>query len=158
MDCRKFEQWILLSLENEITSRQKDVLEKHLNGCAVCRKTLEDYRSVRHLLTTMPLEPVPVLPWPVAEKGEKPFPAWRRFVLAPAALAVCLLLAIGIIKFRRAPLSVPVQNGPGANLLAGVSEREFFDVNFPNSRDYQYFIENLSAEEQETFFTILKEM
>ncbi len=161
MSCRRFERWILLSLENELTSRQKDVLAKHLNGCAECRKVLEDYRSVRRLLTAMPLEPVPVLPvfnCPAAEKRERPFLVRKRFVLAPAALAVCLLLAIGIIKFRNAPLSVPIQNGSSADLFAGVSELEFFDVNFQNTTDYHYLMENLSAEEQETFFNILKEM
>ena len=158
MNCQKFERWIVLSLEGEITSRQKDVLEKHLKECAECRKALEDYRSVRHLFATLPLEPVPVLPAfkrSVPEKRKMALPVLRRAVLAPAALAVCLLLAIGIIKFRNVPLSVPVQNNSSANLLAGVSEREFFNVNFPNSTDYHYFIENLSAEEQETFFNIL---
>ena len=158
MNCQKFERWIVLSLEGEITSRQKYVLENHLKECAGCRKVLEDYRSVRHLFSALPPEPVPVLPWSVPEKRKTPFPVLRRTVLVPAALAVCLLLTIGIIKFRNAPLSVPVQNSSTANLLAGVSEREFFDVNFPNSTDYHYFIETLSDEEQETFFNILKEM
>ena len=158
MNCQKFERWIVLSLEGEITSRQKYVLENHLKECAGCRKVLEDYRSVRHLFSTLPPEPVPVLPWFVPEKRKTPFPVLRRTVLAPAALAVCLLLTIGIIKFRNASLFVPVQNSSSANLLAGVSEREFFDVNFPNSTDYRYFIENLSDEEQETFFKILNEI
>ena len=161
MNCRKFERWIVLSLEDEITFRQKNVLEKHLKECAECRKALEDYRSVRRLFSALPLEPVPVLPvykQPVPEKRRMAFPILRRIILAPAALAVCLLLTIGIIKFRHVPLSVPVQNSSGANLLAGVSEREFFDVNFPNSTDYHYFIEHLSAEEQETFFNILNEI
>ena len=161
MNCRNFERWIVLSLEGETPPRQKDVLEKHLKGCAACRNVLEDYRNVRHLLAALPMEPVPVLPVfsrTMTEKREKPFPARRRFVLAPAALVVCLLLVIGIIKFRSAPLSVPVQNGSAVNLFAGVSEDEFFDANFPKSTDYRYFIENLSAEEQETFFNILKEM
>jgi len=161
MNCQKFERWIVLSLEGEITFRQKDVLEKHLKECAGCRKVLEDYRNVRYLFSTLPLEPVPVLPAfkrPVPEKRKMTSPVLRRTVLAPAALAVCLLLTIGIIKFRNVPLSSPVPNNSSVNLLAGVSESEFFDVNFPNSRDYQYFIENLSVEEQETFFNILKEM
>ena len=161
MNCQKFEQWIVLSLEGEITSRQKYVLEKHLKECVRCRKALEDYRSVRHLFSTLPLEPVPFLPAfkrSVPEKRKMASPILRRTVLAPAALAICLLLTIGIMKFRNAPLSVPVQNSSSANLLAGVSEREFFDVNFQNSTDYHYFIENLSDEEQETFFNILKEM
>jgi predicted anti-sigma-YlaC factor YlaD len=161
MNCQKFERWIVLSLEGEITSRQKDVLDEHLKECAGCRKALEDYRSVRHLFAKLPPEPVPVLPVfnrPVPEKRKILSLVSRRIVLAPAALAVCLLLTIGIIKFRNAPLSVPVQDSSSANLLAGVSEREFFDANFPNSTDYQYFIENLSDEEQETFFNILKEM
>jgi len=119
---------------------------------------LEDYRSVRHLFSTLPLEPVPVLPWTIPEKRKTPSLVLRRIVLASAAFAVCLLLTIGIIKFRNVPLSSPVPNNSSVNLLAGVSESEFFDVNFPNSRDYQYFIENLSVEEQETFFNILKEM
>lgn len=158
MDCRKFEKWIVLNLEGEINSRQKNVLEKHLKECAECRKIAEDYRKVRHLFAVLPPEPVPVLPWPVTERRKILSPFLRRIVLAPAALAVCLLLAVGFVKFRNTPLSVPVQNGSAVNLFAGVSESEFFDANFPNSRDYQYFIENLSAEEQETFFRILKEM
>ena len=159
MNCQKFERWIVLSLEGEITSRQKDVLEKHLKECAGCRKVLEDYRTVRHLFSILPPEPVPVLSWPIPEKRKTPSLVLRRIVLAPVALAVCLLLTIGIIKFRNASLlSVPVQNSSSANLLAGVSEREFFDVNFPNSTDYHYFIENLSDEEQETFFNILNEI
>ena len=161
MNCQKFEQWIVLSLEGEITSRQKDVLEKHLKECVGCWKAVEDYRSVRHLFATLPLEPIPVLPAfkrLVPEKRKIASLILRRIVLAPAALAVCLLLTIGIMKFRKASLSVPVQNSSIANLLAGVSEREFFDVNFSNSADYHYFIENLSAEEQETFLNILKEM
>ena len=158
MNCQKFERWIVLSLEGEITSRQKYVLEKHLKECAGCREALEDYRTVRHLFSTLPLEPVPFLPRPVPEKRKTSFPVLRRTVLAPAALAVCLLLTIGIIKFRNAPLSVSVQNSSSVNLLAGVSEREFFDVNFQNSTDYHYFIENLSDEEQEIFFKILNEI
>ena len=161
MNCQKFERWIVLSLEGEITSRQKDVLEKHLKECAGCRKALEDYRSVRHLFSTLPPEPVPVLPSfkrSAPEKRKISSLISRRIILAPVALAVCLLLTIGIVKFRNAPLSVPVQNSSSANLLAGVSEREFFDVNFPKSTDYYYFIENLSAEEQEAFLNILKEM
>ena len=161
MNCQKFERWIVLSLEGEITSRQKDVLEKHLKECAGCRKALEDYRSVRHLFSMLPPEPVPFLPAfnrPIVEKGKTPLLVLRRIVLAPAALAFCLLLTIGIIKFRNVPLSVPVQNSSSVNLLAGVSEREFFDVNFPNSTDYRYFIENLSIEEQETFLRILNEI
>ena len=161
MNCQKFERWIVLSLEGENTSRQKDVLEKHLKKCAGCRKALEDYRSVRHLFFTLPLEPVPVLPAfnrSILEKRKTPLLILRRIVLVPAVLTVCLLLTIGIIKFRNAFLSVPVQNSSSANLLAGVSEREFFDVNLSNSTDYHYFIETLSAEEQETFLNILKEM
>ena len=161
MNCQKFERWIVLSLEGEITSRQKDALEKHLKGCAGCREALEDYRSVRHLLSMLPPEPVPVLPVfnrPVPEKRKTPSLVLRRIVLAPAALAICLLLMVGIIKFRNAPLSVPVPNSSSANLLAGVSEGEFFDVNLSNSTDYHYFIETLSAEEQDAFFKILKEM
>ncbi|MFH1903457.1 MAG: zf-HC2 domain-containing protein [Candidatus Omnitrophota bacterium] len=161
MNCQKFERWIVLNLEGEITSRQKNVLEKHLKECAGCRKALEDYRSVRHLFATLPLEPVPFLPAfkrLAPEKRKMASPFLRRTVLAPAALAVCLLLTIGIIKFRNASLSVPVPNSSSADLRAGVSEREFFDVNFPNSRDYHYFIENLSVAEQEIFFNILKEM
>ncbi|MFH2068659.1 MAG: zf-HC2 domain-containing protein [Candidatus Omnitrophota bacterium] len=161
MNCQKFERWIVLSLEGEITPRQKGVLEKHLKGCAGCRKVLEDYRNVRHLFATLPLEPVPVLPAfsrPVTEKRKGPPLVLRRIVLAPAALALCLLLAIGIIKFRNVPPAIPVSNSYKADLLAGVSEREFFDVNFPNSREYYYFIENLSVAEQETFFSILQAM
>jgi predicted anti-sigma-YlaC factor YlaD len=157
MNCQKFERWIVLSLEGEITFRQKDVLEKHLKECAVCREALEDYRSVRHLLSGLPLEPVPVLSWPVTEKRKTLVPVFRRIVLAPAMLAICLLLTIGIIKFQKAPLSVPIQNSSSANLFTGVSEGEFFDVNFQSSTDYNYFIENLSAEEQETFLKILNE-
>ena len=161
MNCLKFERWIVLSLEEELTSRQKNVLEKHLKECAGCRKALEDYRSVRHLFSTLPLEPVPILPAfkrSVSEKRRMALPVLKRTLLAPAALAFCLLLTIGIMKFRNASLSVPVQNSSSVNLLAGVSEREFFDVNFSSSADYYYFIENLSVEEQETFFNILKEM
>ncbi|MFA5393057.1 MAG: zf-HC2 domain-containing protein [Candidatus Ratteibacteria bacterium] len=161
MNCKEFERLIVLSLEGENTSRQENILQTHLEECAGCRKALEDYRDVRHLFSTLPLEPVPVLPAFkrfVPEKRKMAFPVLRRTILAPAALAVCLLLTIGIIKFRNASLSVPVPNSSGANLLAGVSEGEFFDVNFPNSTDYQYFIENLSVEEQETFFKILNEI
>ena len=161
MNCQKFERWIVLSLEGEITSRQKDVLEKHLKECAGCRKVLADYRSVRHLFSTLPLEPVPVLPVfnrPMPEKRKTASRILRRIVLAPAAFAICLLLTIGIMKFRSAPLSVSVPNGSSVNSLAGVSESEFFDVNFPNSADYYYFIEHLSVEELETFFSTLKEM
>ena len=161
MNCRKFEKWIVLSLEGEINSRQKDVLEKHLKKCTGCRKALEDYRNVRHLFAALPKESVPVLSTfnrPVTERRKRPSLALRKIVFAPAALAICLLLVVGIIKFRNTPLSVPVQNGSAVNLFAGVSEGEFFDANFPNARDYQYFIENLSAEEQETFFNILKEL
>jgi anti-sigma factor RsiW len=161
MNCQKFERWIVLSLEGEISPGQKDVLDAHLKECVGCRTSLEEYRSVRHLFAALPLEPVPVLPAfkrPVTEKRNTPSPFLRRIVLAPAALAVCLLLIIGIVKFRNAPLSVPIQNSSGANVLAGVSEREFFDVNFPNSTDYHYFVEHLSVEEQDTFLKILNKI
>ena len=160
MNCQNLERWIVLSLEDGLNSRQKNHLEKHLKECAGCRESLEDYRAVRRVLAALPPEPVPVLPAVrhlLSEKRKSPVWLLRRIVLVPAALVILLLLSAGITRFRFFPSLNLDRSSPGTDFLSGISEREFLDASFLNSVDNRYLIDNLSAEEQKTFLSILQD-
>ena len=46
MKHRKFQQWIVLSLQGDLDPADERLLEAHLDGCAACRREREEYRRV----------------------------------------------------------------------------------------------------------------
>ncbi len=46
MRCSKAKKMISDYIDNELTSQQTEVLERHLKECSECRKTLEDFRKI----------------------------------------------------------------------------------------------------------------
>ncbi|MFA5859120.1 MAG: protease complex subunit PrcB family protein [Elusimicrobiota bacterium] len=55
MTCtnEKIQDLLVLYLENELTKKDKIMVETHLSGCAECRVTLEDFRSTTALLASL---------------------------------------------------------------------------------------------------------
>jgi len=46
MRCSKAKRLISDYIDNDLKGRQSGRLEKHLDGCSACRKTLEDFRKI----------------------------------------------------------------------------------------------------------------
>jgi len=51
MRHRKFQQWIVLSLQGDLDSSDERLLDAHLEGCAACRRDREEYRNVVQRMT-----------------------------------------------------------------------------------------------------------
>ncbi len=46
MTCTKYKEWLMGYLDNELDDAQKLELRRHLDGCAECRRDLEDFRKL----------------------------------------------------------------------------------------------------------------
>ena len=199
-------------MEGELSPRQKEKLANHLKSCTLCREVSGEYQILRTKLSSLPLEPVPMMApirtlLPEGQEQRDPVSqrdlVLRRMVLVPVGIGLVLLLGsvilfqytrppnlrLGsphlliteapkpitpeIIRNVEIPLNPPFAKGEKGG-LAPQSEEEVLseeDVNtlleqeesrlnqgFLAMVDYNYILENLSAEEQEDFLEVLNEI
>ncbi|MFH0796251.1 MAG: zf-HC2 domain-containing protein [Candidatus Omnitrophota bacterium] len=107
LQCRNFERWIVLDMEGELSPRQKEKLANHLKSCTLCREISGEYQIIRTKLSSLPLEPVPMMP-PIRtllpEVQEQRGPASRRMVLVPVGIGLVLLLgSVILFQYTRPP-------------------------------------------------------
>ena len=105
MDSRHPETELIAYLKDELPRASRETVARHLEGCAECRATLADFRT---LLAGVAAAPTPPLAWQryraelrvrlESEAGRRRWSWWRRPVpvaasagLAAAALALVML-------------------------------------------------------------------
>jgi|GEM_PF-2805146 hypothetical protein len=58
-ECEKMREWVDLLLENELGQREKEQLDRHLEGCETCRILLAEERSLIQGLRNLKTLPCP---------------------------------------------------------------------------------------------------
>ena len=114
MDSRHPETELIAYLKDELEHAPRETVARHLEGCAECRATLADFRT---LLAGVAAAPAPTLAWPryraelrvrlESEAGRsrwsrRPFPVAVSAGLAAAVLAIVILAPSGWRDERRA--------------------------------------------------------
>ena len=105
MDSRHPETELIAYLKDELPTPSRETMARHLEGCAECRATLADFRT---LLAGVAAAPAPPLAWPryraelrvrlESETGRHRWSWWRRpFPLAVSAGLVAAVLALVIV-------------------------------------------------------------
>ena len=83
-----------LFVERELSTAQSEEVRRHLDGCAGCRETVEEIRTVRETLKSDacsgPLRPV----WPQVEAGLRRREARRLSFVSGLSAAAGLLIAV----------------------------------------------------------------
>lgn len=59
MSCIESLEWISASLDGALTEREREELERHLAGCAECRRRLLSMRAVKHAVARLPSRETP---------------------------------------------------------------------------------------------------
>src|SRR5262245_30196922 len=125
MDSRHPETELIAYLKDELPRPSREAVARHLDGCAECRATLADFRTLLAELAQHSM-PGPVA-WPryraelrrrlESETGPRPWAWWRRpfplAVSAGLAAAVLALVVLGPSAWRdeRRPRGVDGLNG-----------------------------------------------
>jgi anti-sigma factor RsiW len=105
MDSRHPETELIAYLKDELPTRSRETVARHLEGCAECRATLADFRT---LLAGVAAAPAPTLAWPryraelrvrlESEAGRHRWSWWRRpFPVAVSAGLAAAVLALVIL-------------------------------------------------------------
>lgn len=51
MDHKKYKEWLLLAVEDELNSEEKLEMEQHLSGCLECKAEYEEYKKLKSFLS-----------------------------------------------------------------------------------------------------------
>ena len=105
MDSRHPETELNAYLKDELPTTSRETVASHLEGCAECRATLADFRT---LLAGVAAAPAPPLAWPryraelrvrlESEAGRRRWSWWRRpFPVAVSAGLAAAVLALVIV-------------------------------------------------------------
>ena len=111
MESRHPETELIAYLKDELSPPARETVERHLEGCAECRNTLADFRT---LLASVARHSTPALAWPryraelrlrlESERARRRFPWWRRpfpiAVSAGLAAAVLVLVVLAPSAWR----------------------------------------------------------
>jgi hypothetical protein len=154
MRHKKFQEWILLQAYDELGSREREELERHLGSCAECRSERDRVNQFHRLLAAR--QPVPGtdgvlqsardgLRAAINREGNRPRHEGRiasligRFFeggYRPAlAGALCLAAGIAVGRYLLQPGHQAVQNGPEVQTTAPVQpgDTHISNVRFVNS-------------------------
>jgi len=107
MKCKKFETWILRSLDGRLTEGEEDRLQRHLKICSLCRQKQREYKTLLILLSQEKQpEPKPYFWERLLEeiKEQKAHSFWlavKRWSLraVPLSLLIVFLMALAVILF-----------------------------------------------------------
>jgi hypothetical protein len=113
--CERARQWASLRVDGELSELEDGLLDKHLEGCAVCRSFAEGLTAATVLLRATPREQ-PQIPYALPERRLIRLPVGRRAAIVAVAAAAALGSFVGS-SFQRpapAPSSVTV---PQVSLL-----------------------------------------
>ncbi|MCS7227408.1 MAG: DUF1318 domain-containing protein [Endomicrobia bacterium] len=58
MNCKKYEKLLILYLDDVISEKDRKKIEVHLQGCPSCRKTFEEFKRIKDILTELPVKQV----------------------------------------------------------------------------------------------------
>ncbi|PIP15576.1 MAG: hypothetical protein COX46_05490 [bacterium (Candidatus Ratteibacteria) CG23_combo_of_CG06-09_8_20_14_all_48_7] len=113
MKCKNLERWMVLDMEGELSPRQKEKLANHLKSCTLCREVSGEYQILRTKLSSLPLEPVPMMApirtlLPEGQEQRDPVSqrdlVLRRMVLVPVGIGLVLLLgSVILFQYTRPP-------------------------------------------------------
>ena len=111
-NCKPFEKQLTAYIHNELSERDVQSLEAHLESCAVCRTELEAQRATLELLSAaLETAPAPerISPWwtPARRASSPKFslsdwwysPRLRAVLLGGATFALLLFLSLGVVVF-----------------------------------------------------------
>ncbi len=124
MACPDWSEKLSAYLDGALDSEQSATLTKHLETCADCRQTLDDWQRLREQLRTLPVPPPDAGMWRrVMHRAMRRAPV-RRFVVARhflwwMAAAACLVGAA--LAWWWQQQTPPPSSSPSAtvNLLVG---------------------------------------
>lgn len=149
-DCAKYEEWISLSLDGELTESQKTELAAHLELCPRCRRLDEAFRAV-----SSTLEPTQApggfagdvmsairssqIPAEVPKKEKKPHLKIYKFIAAAACVALCIF-AFGrwqsVRNMYTAGNAAPEEPSPAMfGMMGGAARANSMDDGEMQSRD-----------------------
>ncbi len=119
-------------------------VKQHLNSCAECAGKLEAFRQTMALLDQWQApEPSPYfdvrLHARLREETAKPASIWLRWVRKPAlAVALAVLMVVGITLFERGGIVPPSERGPIADVEPGtaVGDLQALDKNHELYSDF----------------------
>ena len=152
MRCRKVVEQLSAFLDSELSPRQAEQIQAHLNSCPACRREREGLARAIAAVKDLPtlsapadlhdrvmadIEAAPAKTTPVSRNRA---PAWR--VLWPAAAAI--LLAVGIMLLTRSPTSPLILQDRVAETPSRTSETtvafldETKDADRKQAPDYGY--------------------
>ena len=108
MDCKNAEKALLRSFDEKLDEKTEDLLKRHIQSCAACRKREREYREIVGLLRKKEAaEPLPYFERRLLAKlklEEKSFPAlvWVRLAhrVVAFSLAVLVIFGAGILLFQ----------------------------------------------------------
>ena len=152
MRCRKVVEQLSAFLDSELSPRQAEQIQAHLNSCPACRKEREGLARTIAAVKDLPTLAAPMdlrdrvmaeikaAPAKIAPVLRDRAPAWR--VLWPAAAAI--LLAVGIMLLTRSPKSPLMSQERVAETPSRASETtvafldEAKDADRKQADDYDY--------------------
>jgi anti-sigma factor RsiW len=107
MDCKKIGILLSAYIDQEVTDKEKRVIEDHLKVCETCRRTVSEFTAVHTLYQDVAVkEPVPGFCQRVTQRLEKKprlwFPglSWSLPKLAYVLPLALLILVVGIISLQ----------------------------------------------------------
>ena len=111
MNCKKAETLISRDFDKLLTGKEKETLERHLKGCPVCQKKMEDYSFMIETLRDQDFPEVKSFFWERLRsrlKEERPYNVWslwKRWSLraVPLSIVAVVILALGLVLFLPQP-------------------------------------------------------
>ena len=119
MTCKKMDIFLSRSLDGVCTDREKDMLDKHLAGCAACRKKRDEYAFIAETLRGEDFPEVSPYFWnrlkPRLKESKKYafWSEWKQWSLraVPVSIIAVILLAVGLALFLPQPTDQLSQTG-----------------------------------------------
>jgi anti-sigma factor RsiW len=87
LNCQTSKEYISAYLDDELPAEPRELLERHLAGCPLCRQEVEVQARLWGLLEVLPGEaPVGLVEKVMAQLPGRQRPRWRHFALAASLL------------------------------------------------------------------------
>ena len=107
MTCKKFEKWILRSLDNRLSQDKQTKLEDHLKSCPDCQERKEEYLTIIGLLKQVKVQETKPYFWErlqVKIKERQSIPFWASAKqwsvrAVPVTLILVLVMTAAIVLF-----------------------------------------------------------
>jgi anti-sigma factor RsiW len=138
MSCERMESRILAYVDRRLNESERAEVQKHLDGCAVCRVRANEFSSVSDLLDDLPvIEPSPAFDVRVrariAAEPEKQswWASWGWLRPSPriALAASMLLLATVFVSYRTDNIAPPISpDQADAEMMQDLSVMEDHDT------------------------------